>query len=331
MTLWYGGKSRAAPLIWQLFGRDIKNYVEPFVGSLSVLLGNPHPAPLETINDKDAFLCNVWRALAADPVGVAGWCDRPPNEADTHAIHTWLVNQRTTFTARLMGDPDYYDSQVAGRWLYGIACWIGGDWCAGKGAWQSVDGQLVHRPSRNLGVKRQRVQLSTSGQGIHKKRIHLSTTAQGVHRTSALLAAWFAALQTRLRRVRVCCGDWERVCGRSVTVQHGRTALLFDPPYSAEESRYTSIYAVEDLQVAHAVRAWCLYNGHDPQLRIVLCGYGTVHDALVAQGWKRYAWLPSGGFGNMSDGRGRANKRREILWASPACLPLVDRALAQEA
>lgn len=35
---WFGGKSRAAPLIWEALG-DVRNYVEPFAGSLAVLLG----------------------------------------------------------------------------------------------------------------------------------------------------------------------------------------------------------------------------------------------------------------------------------------------------
>ena len=37
---WFGGKSRAADLIWPRFG-DVPNYVEPFAGSLAVLLGRP--------------------------------------------------------------------------------------------------------------------------------------------------------------------------------------------------------------------------------------------------------------------------------------------------
>ena len=64
----------------------------------------------------------------------------PSTRAHQHAVHAWLVGQREAFTARLMGDPDYYDVQVAGRWLYGIACWIGSGWCSGEGPWQSVGG-----------------------------------------------------------------------------------------------------------------------------------------------------------------------------------------------
>jgi DNA adenine methylase len=337
---YYGGKSRAAGLIWQALG-DVPNYVEAFAGSLAALLSRPQPGKIETVNDKDAMLCNVWRALATDPDGVAAWCDQPPNEADQHAIHTWLVGQQATFTARLMGDPDYYDAQVAGRWLYGICCWIGSGWCSGQGPWQSVDGELTYVGTGNGShVKRKRVHLGNAGRGVHRKRVHLGDAGQGVHRQLVHLGgsrgsgsmgvhadsargdalyAWFAALQARLRYVRVCCGDWTRVLGPSVTYKHGLTGVLLDPPYAVEEDREMALYREDSGTVAHDVRAWCLANGANPLLRVVLCGYDTTHDALLAEGWTKAAWKAQGGYGNQGQGRGRANARREQLWCSPAC------------
>ena len=107
---WFGGKSRAAGLIWPRFG-DVPNYVEPFAGSLSVLLARPHPPRIETVNDKDGFVANFWRALQADPEGVAREADWPVNENDQHARHIWLVGQRETLTARLEGDPLFARTQ----------------------------------------------------------------------------------------------------------------------------------------------------------------------------------------------------------------------------
>ncbi len=40
---WFGGKSRAAELIWSRLG-DVSNYVEPFAGSLAVLLASTRAA-----------------------------------------------------------------------------------------------------------------------------------------------------------------------------------------------------------------------------------------------------------------------------------------------
>jgi hypothetical protein len=322
---WYGGKTRAAPLIWQALG-NVQNYCEPFAGSLAVLLNRPHAPGIETVNDKDAFVCNMFRALQADPAAVAHWCDRPVNEADLHAIHTSLVARRETFTTRLLGDPDYYDAKIAGWWCWGICCWIGSGWCSGNGAWQSIDGQLVHLGSAGQGVHRQLVHLGSAGRGVHRKLVHLGggdgQVGQGIHTLRARdggLYEWFAALQQRLRYVRVCCGDWTRVLGPSPTTKLGLTGIIFDPPYPTEADREMGLYREEDGQVAHAVEHWCAAHGHDPQLRIVLCGYGTSHDTLLAKGWTRVAWKNNGGYGNQGNGRGRANAQREVLWCSPHC------------
>lgn len=59
---YFGGKSTVAADVWQRFGPDIRNYVEPFFGSGAVLLNRPDWSPdanyLETVNDKSGFLAN---------------------------------------------------------------------------------------------------------------------------------------------------------------------------------------------------------------------------------------------------------------------------------
>src|SRR2546430_907842 len=126
---WFGGKSRVADVVWARFG-DVPNYVEPFAGSLAVLLGRPHEPRTETVNDKDCYLANFWRALAADPEQLAHWADWPVNEADLHARHSWLVNSTKDWRARMKTDPDYYDVKIAGWWVWGISQWIGSGWCS---------------------------------------------------------------------------------------------------------------------------------------------------------------------------------------------------------
>lgn len=125
---WFGGKSRVAHLVWDAFG-DVPNYVEPFAGSLAVLLGRPGDARVETVNDLDCYLANFWRAVAAAPNEVATHADWPVNEADLHARHRWLVAQ-ADFRERMRADPEFYDARVAGWWVWGICQWIGGGWCA---------------------------------------------------------------------------------------------------------------------------------------------------------------------------------------------------------
>ena len=125
---WFGGKSRVAHAVWDRFG-NVPNYVEPFAGSLAVLLARPGGSGRnETVNDKDCYLANFWRALQHDPEQVAYWADAPVNEADLHARHRWLID-RPDFRERMMTDPAYFVPQIAGWWVWGLSLWIGDGWC----------------------------------------------------------------------------------------------------------------------------------------------------------------------------------------------------------
>jgi hypothetical protein len=265
----------------------VPNYVEPFAGSLAVLLARPTPPGVETVNDADAYLANFWRAVAADPTGVAGHADWPVNETDLLARHRWLLEQ-SGFRERMRTDPDFYDPKVAGWWLWGICSWIGSGWC------RTPATQLPH--------------LGTPGMGIHRKNLpHLGSPGRGI-------AEWMVALSDRLRRVRVACGDWTRVLGESVTVKHGPTAILLDPPYADDG------HAVEYSgggSVAEAVTEWARANGGNPLLRIALCGYRGTFDTPA--GWTEVGWKARGGYGSHGDGRGRENATRETIWFSPGC------------
>lgn len=304
-------------MVWDAFG-NVANYVEPFFGSGAVLLARPEPwTGSETINDRDGFVANFWRAVAADPDEVWRHADWPVNENDQHARHLWLVKQRETLTARLEGDPDYCDPKIAGWWVWGICVWIGAGWCSGNGPWTDSDeGQLVHLGNAGQGIHRQLVHLGDAGRGIHRKRVHLGTAGQEAGDGSQGGREWMRTLAERLRRVRVCCGDWSRVCGPTPTVKQGLTGVLLDPPYSGDE-RESGLYSVDSDTVAADVRRWALEWGDDERMRIALCGYEGEHDMC---GWKAVPWKAHGGYGSQGNGRGRENAAREVVWFSPHCL-----------
>ena len=302
---WMGGKSRVAHVVWDAFG-NVPNYVEPFFGSGAVLLARPHSPGLETVNDEDGFVANFFRAIKKAPSEVAEHADCPVNENDLHARHIWLVNQRQELTRKLEGDPEYYDAKIAGWWVWGLCCWIGGGWCSGKGQWQSINGELVNT--------------AAGGAGINRKIVHLGDAGRGVNRKRANIESWFVALSDRLRNVRVCCGDWARVCGPSPTFKNGMTGVFLDPPYGDEANRTDDCYAIDSKSVAAEVRAWCLDNGGNPMLRIALCGYDGEHNSLTGAGWREHAWKAHGGYGSLGDGAGRENARRERIWFSPHCM-----------
>jgi hypothetical protein len=310
---YFGGKARVASLVWSRFG-EVRNYVEPFFGSGAVLLERPLPfGGVETVNDADGFVANFWRALQADPAAVAHYADWPVNENDLHARHAWLVGQRDMLQAQLEGDPDYCDVKVAGWWVWGMACWIGGEFCSGKGPWHVIEDKDGTR-------RLVRSDKGDAGRGANRKLVHLGDAGRGVHRSSIdSLADYMTALAERMRRVRVCCGDWSRVMGNTPTQVFTPAAIFLDPPYADTAKRTADIYRVDCQQVAHAVREWAIANGGNPNLRICLAGYEGEH--AMPDSWECVAWKANGGYGSQSAASaGRTNANRERLWFSPHCL-----------
>ena len=205
---------------------------------------------------------------------------------------------------------------------------------AGTGA-RTHKGLGVHRASlhdhkqttKDGEVWNKRPQLSDD-RGVHRETLsrqlpHLDggengnggrgITADRVAETPGALYAYFDALAARLRRVRVCCGDWRRVTGPSVTFRHGLTAVLLDPPY-AQDGR-ADVYAYES-RIFDDVRQWAIEQGDNPLMRVALCGY----DFTMPDGWQLVRWKAHGGYGSQGEGQGRANAHREIVAFSPHCL-----------
>ena len=293
---WFGGKRKVANEVWSRFG-NIKNYVEPFFGSGAVLLGRPGPINgNETVNDLDGYICNFWRSIIYSPEKTAKWADNPVNENDLHARHVWLLKQRELLRAQLEGNPEWHDPQIAGWWVWGISCWIGSGFCSGNGPWHTNEaGQLVH--------------LGNNGRGVNRQRVHLGDNGQ--------LVMWFNALTKRLRNVRVCSGDWSRVCGPSVTFKHGLTGVFLDPPYADTADRQSNLYREDSERVAHAVRDWAVVNGNNPLLRIALCGYEGEHE--MPPSWSVHSWSAGEGFSGQAKERTKKGNR-ERIWFSPRCM-----------
>ena len=299
---WMGGKSRVAGMVWQRFG-DVPNYVEPFAGSLAVLLDRPHQPKTETVNDLDGLICNFWRAVKSSPDAVAHWADNPVSECDLHARHLWLLGVLPTLAHRLCADPDWHDPKIAGWWVWGLCCWIGTGWCSGDGPWRNVGGLLSK---------------GDAGRGINRQLPHLGSAGQGINRQLPIdgIRDLMAELSARLRSVRVAQGDWLRVCGESVTWKHGLTAVFLDPPYLSHDGAGAT-YRTDCADVANDVREWAIVNGNNKLLRIALCGYEGEH-AMPAD-WQCVEWKARGGYAAQGDGS-NVNATRERIWFSPHCL-----------
>ena len=316
------------------------HYVEPFAGSLAVLLRRPHPCNRayysETVNDADGLLCNAWRSMQLSPDAMADAASWPVCEADMHARHLALLRWREERQLEhLMADPAWHDPVMAGWWAWGQSCWIGAGWCSGSGPWVVGEDGRIERRRGAGGVSRRLPHVSDNGQGVN----HAGTREPGVGdaeyhlMTMPELRRWFAFLSARLRHVRILNGDWSRAVTsgvlQSLSVRKGGIAGAFiDPPYSDAAGRDANLYAVDCLDVAHRVREWCAENGANPRYRIVLAGFEGEHEDLVTAGWRPVEWF-RGGFlkGGMAlqgarneDGDAPTQQGRERLWLSPGCL-----------
>lgn len=129
---------------------------------------------------------------------------------------------------------------------------------------------------------------------------------------------WFKALALRLRRVRIACGDFERVLGRSILGKGknvgGRRpcAIVLDPPYDPDR-RTKSIYREDAAEVAGRARTWAIENGDDRELRIALCGYAGME---MPASWTEHRWTGSRGYASESND----NRELETIWFSPGCV-----------
>lgn len=257
---YFGSKRKVATQIWERLGEP-KAYIEPFAGSLAVLLGRPEfPHPVaETVNDADGLLVNFWRAIQANPDAVAKHADYPISAIDLTARHKVLLTEASDLQNRLENDSEYFDVKLAGWWAWGMS----------SGLKFCVEG---NRPTPR-----------TERSGLGLQRIGNSDVAQ-----------YFRSLQARLRRVQIHTGDWQRlVRPRFLAQGNGMTAMFLDPPYSKCSGRTKRLYRIENFQVSKEVAKWAINHGDEPNLRIAFCGLAGEHK--FPKTWEEFSWKNDGG------------------------------------
>lgn len=289
---WFGSKRKIAPQVWQRFGK-LANFVEPFAGSLSVLLANPEISKIETVNDQNCWLSNFFRAIQNDWEGVKKHADFPVNEADLHARHRFLMSSEKEFRQKMENDPDFFDLKAAGWWIWGHSASVGSNWLQKKG-------------EKALPI------LSSAGGGIHGLTFDMDEQ--------------FSKFASRVKKVRVACGNWKRVVSPAVLwknkgLTNGEmTGVFLDPPYQ-QEMREKKIYQ-HDQDVFSDVVSWALENGENEKMRIAVCGYDPDQE-IFPSSWEKLSWSADGGMAGLSKGtktRGKENSKKEVIWFSPHCL-----------
>jgi hypothetical protein len=334
---YFGGKSQIADVVWNALGQPA-HYIEPFFGSGAVLLRRPNFNPAvhtETICDKDGFVANVWRSIQYSPDETAKWCDWPVNHADLCARRKVLIKNEDRLLENLIADDMWHDPKMAGYWIWAASCWIGsgltrptaGPSIAHKGEGVHAIGQHSKIPylmgdSKGIHTIGKRPVLSygfTGDGGVH----NIGTLPQlssgyseggGIHR-NVNIYDWFQSLSNRLRRVRVVCGDWSRVCGGNWQASRGICGIFFDPPYGVKD-RDVGVYGKHDsIDIAAKVADWAITRADNPNYRIVIAGYEE-HRRLIELGWTAKTY--KGVKGYQADGNN--NRHRETLYFSPHCI-----------
>ena len=316
---YFGGKRNAAPIVWGLFG-DVDHYVEPFCGSCAMLLARPqnHRRKIETVNDADGMLVNVWRAIRNAPEAVAKECAIPVMEIELHARLAKVKSQITPdFLSWMEGDEKHFDAKLAADWLY-CTCASIGTCMNDDGPWRVIDGHLIntrelpHLGGMGRGINRELPHLTNMGQGINRALPHLGDMGRGCENKESLIRQYLQALAYRLERVRICCGDWKRVIKSPSVLFAGQKAagVFLDPPYSVSPDLY-----MVGKDVSAEVREWCKAAGDNPKVRIALCGFeADGHDELLEHGWHKI----EGKAGGSGYNKNKEDHKRERIYLSPA-------------
>ena len=346
---YFGGKSRISNMVWERFGK-VDVYVEPFAGSLAVLLGNPHPAKKEVVCDTDSMICNFWRAITNDPEQVAHFADYPTIHQDLTSRHKWLKQWKLENQYKVMEDPHYYDPKVAGWWVWGISSWIGGGWCSvekeqvpnvqitgGKGVQVQRDQRPKVHEKGGQGVQVQRKDLKlqdqiplvrdTGGRGVSAQRkmdkrpnIDARLGGQGVQvQRGARLVEWFGELAVRLNEVFVLNRDWKSAVTPTIlsdtpSCADYTHAIFLDPPYltsDRDDTLYQSDASGTSDDTARECFEWAVKHGE--KYKIVYCGHDEDFD--VPPGWDKHVQSFGGVY------KRDKNKKQDMIMFSPACNP----------
>jgi len=308
---YFGGKAMISNDIWQLLGNP-QHFLEPFAGSLAVLLARPNGMNLplsfaETVNDKDCIISNVWRALKYDPEQTCKYADDIVSHVDLMAKKKYINDNQPELLAKMSNDAEYYDCKIAGYYIWAASCWIG--------AGLTHPTQIPH--------------LTDNGNGINKTQIpHLGDNGKGINKTKRpYLADWFESLSQRLRRVRIVNGDWMQILGGEWQGDKWNSVGIYlDPPYSNLANRDKNIYAEDSLDIAHEVRNYCIkITQKHPDWKIILSGYYEEHLELLDYGFDFIGWKTTGGYGNTATidksikTQGQKNRKKECLFFSESC------------
>ena len=329
VSTYFGGKGRWAEEIIQRLGY-IEVYVEPFAGSLAVLLNAP-PRKREITCDLDGMIANFWRAVQNDPEAVAYHADYPTFHDDLLARRKWLAQWSRDNADTVRDDAEFYDAKAAGWWAWAVSNWIGTPtemlWgrtgeltdtrpmVGTRGVSALAFDKRPHAGTQGVQVQRDKipqVNAKFGGRGTQATR----TDTDGDIGTGERLLPWMQALAQRLARVIVLNRSWESAVTPTLLLHTKQgpkppVGIFLDPPYKLEKRR--NLYGSDKItgdEPAEASYKWAVDHGAVYKIAYA-CHEG---DFPLPEGWT------TGGTksfsGQYSEHR---DKTRDVVFYSPAC------------
>lgn len=260
---YFGSKKCYASMCWERFG-DPNTYVEPFAGSLAVLLRRPaiyqNKRRFEIVGDLSGKICNFWRALKRDPESIAREIVYPPLHLDMQSRNDYLKQWFIDHQDQLRSDPHFCDIQIAAWWLWGQCLSIGLNFGGCN------DPQVPNMAGSAL----------SQVQSIYQ----VMSIDEAVEYNTRLLRK----IADRLASVAVFNKPWKQ-CFSGRVMEHREAkevAIFLDPPYKLEKRGKT--YENEDQAEDAAIESYKWAIEHGEKYRIGYCCHEG--DFEIPAGWE---------------------------------------------
>ena len=288
---YFGTKRKFADQVWRRFGNP-ERYIEPFAGSIAVLLRRPElPAGeyAEVIGDLSGKIANTWRAIQADPEAVARHCTWPTIQQDQIARSREMRRWFSKNEEKIKNDPDFFDAKIAGWYVWG----------------QSSTAGAVYGDSDYHGPT-----LFQGGVNLRKtKYSHIS-----FEKCIKLNIDILKRISDRIHAIHVHCKPWEKCLSSNLLTNRGNiadAAIFLDPPYKLKQ-RANKIYENEEQSDDAAVASyeWAIANGE--KYKVAYCCHSN--DFPLPAGWdcEEREFI-------MEDRKNRGEVKDWVMF-SPACL-----------
>lgn len=350
---YYGSKEKIAPVIYDIIKKDgwTTQYIEPFVGSNSIILQDNFDGIKCIINDFDGKITNLWRALKYKPEETASYILGTCNTINLTGLDLAVQRSYDALLDRLHADIDFCDPKLAAHFMDLCCSWIGAGAGNTKGPWTTIKDEdgidiLVRKEKGDVacqqslytsdqGVRCNQAQYSDCGircqqsqysgdQGVICKQAQYDDCGircnqaqysddRGIRSKQAQYTEWFNDISKRLSDSYILSHDFEKILNLHV-ISSKRTTIFFDPPYDKSGDTGGGVAYISDDHniVSKRVREWCIKNNEAlKNTRIIVAGRGKEHDELLNYGYEKIDGI---NIKSLNKNTNITHETKEFLW-----------------